>query len=128
MSAHRYGNVSAFIDGTAAAGDILRRETRAAIPVVVLGEFLCGIASSRHRARYEARPDANVAHFELLSIGEETARQYARLRLRLRLREAGKAIPANDTWIAALAFEHDLPVSTRDRHFRSVVGLRLRLW
>jgi len=59
-------------------------------------------------------------------VGEETARHYARLRVGLR--ESGQPIPANDTWIAALAFEHGLPVLTRDAHFQSVAGLKVRVW
>jgi tRNA(fMet)-specific endonuclease VapC len=88
----------------------------------VLGEFLYGIANSRHRAAYDDWLQMNLPRFELLPVGEETATHYARLR------EAGQPIPANDAWIAALAFEHDLPVLTRDRHFESVAGLRVRRW
>jgi len=116
----------AFIDGATVVGDILRREPRAAIPVIVLGEFLYGVAHSRHRAAYGDWLQTNLPRFELLPVGEETARQYARLRVALR--EARQPIPANDAWIAALAFEHDLPVLTRDRHFQSVAGLKVRLW
>ena len=118
--------MSAFIDGTPAVGDILRRESRAAIPVIVLGEFLYGIAGSRFRSAYDEWLRMNLPRFELLPVGVETATHYARLRVGLR--QSGQPIPANDAWIAALALEHDLPVLTRDRHFGSVAGLRLRLW
>lgn len=46
--------LSAFVDGDAGVGDVLRRQERAAIPVVVLGEFRYGIAQSRRRSSYEA--------------------------------------------------------------------------
>ena len=46
--------LSAFVDGEAGVGHILRRQARAAIPVIVLGEFRYGIAQSRHRSAYEA--------------------------------------------------------------------------
>ena len=45
--------LSAFVDGDAAVGEILRRQARAAIPVIVLGEFRYGIAESRRRSAYE---------------------------------------------------------------------------
>jgi tRNA(fMet)-specific endonuclease VapC len=45
--------LSAFVDGDAGVGETLRQQPRAAIPVIVLGEFRYGIAGSRHRARYE---------------------------------------------------------------------------
>jgi tRNA(fMet)-specific endonuclease VapC len=118
--------LSAFIDGTAAVGDILRRESRAVLPVIVLGEFLYGIAQSRDRAAYEDWLAMNLPRFELLPVEEQTATHYARLRVGLR--QSGQPIPSNDAWIAALALQHDLPVLTRDRHFESVAGLRLRIW
>ena len=46
--------LSAFVDGDASVGEVLRRQARAAIPVIVLGEFRYGIAESRHRSAYEA--------------------------------------------------------------------------
>jgi len=49
----RHDALSAFIDGDRAVGELLRQQTTAAIPVIVLGEFRYGIAGSRHRNRYE---------------------------------------------------------------------------
>lgn len=46
--------LSAFVDGDERLGSALRSQTRAAIPVIVLGEFRYGIAVSRRRASYEA--------------------------------------------------------------------------
>ncbi len=40
--------LSAFVDGEAGVGEILRRQARAAIPVIVLGEFRYCISESRH--------------------------------------------------------------------------------
>ena len=42
--------LSAFVDGDAGIGDVLRRQARVAIPVIVLVEFRYGSAESRHRA------------------------------------------------------------------------------
>jgi len=118
--------LSAFIDGDASLGDILRREPRAAIPVIVLGEFRYGIAESRQRAAYEAWIDAHLAHFDVLAVTAETAAAYADVRVSLK--RAGRPIPANDAWIAALALQHKLPVLSRDRHFDSVPRLERRTW
>jgi predicted nucleic acid-binding protein len=46
--------LSAFVDGEAGVGQILRRQARAAIPVIGLGEFRYGIAQSKQRSTYEA--------------------------------------------------------------------------
>lgn len=39
------------------------------------------------------------------------------------LRRKGRPIPTNDLWIAAGAFEHGVPLLTRDDHFHHVDGL-----
>lgn len=118
--------LSAFVDGDASVGDVLRRQERAAIPVIVLGEFRYGIAQSRHRSSYEAWLESHLIHFEILPITEETAVAYAALRVALK--RAGRPIPANDAWIAAVALEHRLPVLSRDEHFDAVPGLERKGW
>lgn len=110
------------MDGDAAVGQILRRQARAAIPVVVLGEFRYGIARSRRRRAYEAWLDSELRHFEVLAVTASTAVAYAALRVALRL--AGRPVPANDAWIAALALQHRLVVLTRGQHFDAVPGLK----
>lgn len=104
----------------------MRRQARAAIPVIALGEFRYGIAESKHRAAYEAWLDIELPHFEVLPIVEETAMTYAALRVALR--RLGRPIPANDVWIAALALQHRLPVLSRDVHFDAVPGVDRRSW
>ena len=107
-------------------GGVLRRQPRAAIPVIVLGEFRCGIAGSRHKVEYEAWLDATLPVFDVLIVDEGTARAYAEVRVALK--RSGRPIPANDVWIAALALQHGLPVLTRDEHFDAVPGLERRDW
>jgi predicted nucleic acid-binding protein len=118
--------LSAFIDGEAGIGEALRREVRAAIPVIVLGEFRYGIAESRHRAAYEAWLETHLSHFEILTITDRTAIAHAGLRVALR--RLGRPIPANDAWIAALALQHRLPVLSRDEHFDAVAGIERKTW
>ena len=113
--------LSAFADGDSEVGAVLRREARAALPVIVLGEFRYGIAESRHRAAYEGWLETHLSHFEILDVTAETTVVYAKLRVALR--RSGRPIPANDAWIAALALQHRLPVLSRDRHFDAVPGL-----
>jgi len=118
--------LSAFADGAAGVGDVLRVQARVAVPVIVLGEFRYGIAQSRHRATYEAWLESQTPHFEVLPVTEETAVAYAALRLELK--RLGKPIPANDAWIAALALQHHMPVLSRDEHFDGIAGLRRQGW
>jgi predicted nucleic acid-binding protein len=44
------------------------------------------------------------------------------------LRQAGKPIPTNDLWIAALCRQHGLPLLSRDRHFDVVSGVQRLEW
>jgi tRNA(fMet)-specific endonuclease VapC len=118
--------LSAFVDGDAGVGDALRTQARAAIPVIVLGEFRYGIAQSRRRSSYEAWLESNLIHFDILAVTDETAVAYAALRVTLK--RSGRPIPANDAWIAALALQHRLPILSRDEHFDAVPGLNRRSW
>jgi tRNA(fMet)-specific endonuclease VapC len=118
--------LSAFADGEEAVGNILGQQLRAAIPVIVLGEFRYGIAGSRHRGVYEQWLDTCLRQFEVLTITAETTIPYAALRGTLK--RLGRPIPANDAWIAALAMQHRLPILSRDAHFDGLPDLRRVNW
>ena len=118
--------LSAFVDGDAGVGAILRTQARAAIPVILLGEFRYGIAESRHRKAYESWLDSQLRNFDVLAITDQTTIAYAALRVALR--RSGRPIPANDAWIAALALQHRLPILSRDAHFDVVAGVQRTSW
>lgn len=104
----------------------LESEPRHQIPAIVLGEYRYGLQQSRLRARLEALLDRLEEQSDVLPVSASTAREYAQVRERLRA--AGKPIPENDVWIAALAMEHGKPVVSRDVHFDSVQGLKRVGW
>ena len=118
--------LSAFLDRTPEAVGIVSEARELAIPFIVAGEFAFGIAQSRHREAYERSLQRMLDRCTVLGIGIETARHYAAIRLELKT--AGKPIPANDVWIAALSRQHAMPVMSRDSHFDFVGGLRRRTW
>ena len=118
--------LSAYLDGTPGAVEIASQARELAIPVIVAGEFAFGIGQSRHREAYERSLEGMLDRCTVLEIGIETARHYAAIRLELK--GAGKPIPANDVWIAALGRQHAMPVMSRDTHFDFVGGLRRRTW
>jgi len=97
-----------------------------AIPVVVLGEYRFGIAQSRRRAEYERSLEVNLPVCRVLEVTAETAARYAEVRLEMK--QAGTPLPANDTWIAALCRQHQLPILSRDQHFDLVKGVRRLGW
>jgi tRNA(fMet)-specific endonuclease VapC len=96
------------------------------LPVVVIGEYRYGIAQSRHRARYRRWLDSLINDCTVLDINEQSTNHYAAISVELR--QAGKPIPTNDLWIAALCRQHDLPLLSRDRHFDVVSGIRRVDW
>jgi len=118
--------LSAYLGGSPEVAELISDARVLAIPVIVAGEFTFGIAQSRHRHAYERSLQRMLDRCEVLSIEVETTRHYAAIRLELKL--AGKPIPANDLWIAALSRQHAMPVITRDAHFESVPGLNRRTW
>ena len=118
--------LSAAAEGNPGIMAILARAHRLALPVIVIGEYRFGIAQSRHRARYGRWLDGLIADCEVLGVGEQTAHHYAAIGVELR--QAGKPIPANDLWIAALCREHDLPLLSRDRHFDAVSPIQRIEW
>lgn len=118
--------LSAYLDKTPGAVEIVSEARELAIPVIVAGEFAFGIAQSRHRDLYERSLQRMLDRCTVLDIGIETARHYAAIRLELK--RAGTPIPANDVWIAALSRQHAMPVMSLDTHFDLVGGLRRRMW
>jgi predicted nucleic acid-binding protein len=118
--------LSAYLDKTPEAVEIVSEAQDLAIPVIVAGEFAFGIAQSRHREAYERSLRRMLDRCTVLDIGIATARHYAAIRLELK--SGGTLIPPNDVWIAALSRQHALPVMSRDIHFDLVAGLRRLAW
>jgi tRNA(fMet)-specific endonuclease VapC len=107
--------LSAWAEGNPACRPFFFEARRIVIPSIVLGEYFYGIRQSRFQARYESWLESIVRNVELASITPMTADLYAGLRLRLK--ERGTRIPANDAWIAAVALETGLPLLSNDSHF-----------
>ena len=118
--------VSDFLDGIPAAIDKVQAATFHGLPVIVMGEYLYGLKSSRERTVREPRFVDFTRTCRLLSVTPTTAIHYANIRHHLRI--AGTPIPENDIWIAALALEHQQQVLSNDRHFDLVEGLVRISW
>ena len=105
---------------------VLAGAQQLALPVVVIGEYRFGIAQSRYRVRYRRWLDGLVADSRVLDVDEQTTHHYAAMGVELG--QAGKPIPTNDLWIAALCRQHSLPLLSPDRHFDVVSGVRRLDW
>lgn len=118
--------LSALAEGESTLEPILRKATRVAIPVIVLGEYRYGIGQSRHRKHYEEWLSEYLPKFRILDVNDQTAISYSGVRTELK--QAGTPIPSNDVWIAALCLQHSLPLLSRDRHFDRVKGITRIDW
>jgi tRNA(fMet)-specific endonuclease VapC len=118
--------LSAFADDVLTVVQHVSAADELYLPVIVLGEYRFGIASSRRRREYEAWLERGRAFWHILPVVEDTTAHYAVIRQELK--KAGTPLPANDLWIAALARQHDLPIVSRDEHFDSVRGLMRLTW
>lgn len=118
--------VSALFAGDAALENLLSGELTHHLPVIVLGEYRYGLARSKYRGRLERLLDLLIRESNILLIDQETTKQYASVREQLR--RAGRPIPENDVWIAALAQQHGLQIATRDLHFDSVDASLRQSW
>ncbi|MDF9826047.1 tRNA(fMet)-specific endonuclease VapC [Ereboglobus sp. PH5-10] len=92
------------------------------LPVIVLGEFRFGLLGSRKKREWETHLAAFARDCVTLSITETTTFHYAEIHHALK--KAGTPIPQNDAWIAALAWELNMPVLSDDTHFDLVPRLR----
>jgi predicted nucleic acid-binding protein len=120
LDANRYTDL---MRGVTEAVEVIGKARAVYIPFVVLAELRCG-------ARLSARPQRNesvLAEFlsrervQVLWPDDGTTRVYADLFLEIR--RAGRPIPSNDLWIAALCIQHGLILCTRDKHFDALPRL-----
>jgi tRNA(fMet)-specific endonuclease VapC len=113
--------LSAFAEGNQAAREAITSAEGPYLPVIVIGEYRFGLLSSREREKRLAWLTELMRHWTVLEITKETTVHYAELRRQLK--DAATPIPSNDTWIAALARQHGLPVLSNDPHFDLVRGI-----
>jgi tRNA(fMet)-specific endonuclease VapC len=96
------------------------------VPSIAIGELCYGARKSGKPNENLARIDEFTADIVVLACDAETARLYGDVKNKLRLK--GQPLPENDIWIAALALQHNLTLSTRDGHFQEVEGLKMTTW
>lgn len=118
--------VSALLAGEPSLEQVLSTRRRHHLPVVVIGEYRYGLLRSRHRPHLEPLLEILIRESTVLPVDAATAAAYSLVREDLR--RAGRPIPENDVWIAALARQHGESVVSRDEHFDHVPGLRRLAW
>jgi tRNA(fMet)-specific endonuclease VapC len=96
------------------------------LPLVALGELYKGALTTTRPEHGRRLVDDFLLIAALLYPDSATAETYAQASLKLNRK--GRPIPENDIWIAAVALECNMPLATRDAHFREVDGLDLIYW
>ena len=96
------------------------------VPSIVIGELYFGAYRSGRVEANLQRVSEFASYANILNCDIDTAREYGRIKDLLR--QAGRPIPENDIWIAAIGLQHDLTVISRDVHFDEIVGLIIEKW
>jgi predicted nucleic acid-binding protein len=111
-------DTSVFVGLEAGRFDVARfAEFEWGISVVTLGELRLGVlraadpeVASRRLSTYQL-----AQRFQPLPINEAVSDAWALLVSRLR--QAGTKVPVNDSWIAATALAHGVPIVTQDSDY-----------
>jgi predicted nucleic acid-binding protein len=94
-----------------------------AVSVITIGELRAGVlvADSVETRDRRLRTLTAALALDPIPIDDVVAAQWARLRVLLR--DSGHRMPVNDSWIAATAMAHGVPVVTQDDDLPTVEGL-----
>ncbi len=94
-----------------------------AVSVITIGELRAGVlvaVDTQTRSRRLATL-THVVAMQPVPIDDDVANSWATLRVLLR--DRGKRMPVNDSWIAATAMTLEVPVVTQDKHYPALPGL-----
>jgi predicted nucleic acid-binding protein len=85
-----------------------------AVSVITVGELRAGVLAASDVDTRDRRLATflQVTSMDPIPVDEDVAQAWARLRLLLR--DAGRRMPVNDSWIAATALALGVPVVTQD--------------
>ena len=104
----------------------LRHIHHIGISAVSIGELLSGFKGNNrdNENRLKLGEFLDSPRVHLYPVDENTAEYYSSVLNQLKIQ--GTAIPTNDIWIAATAFQHGLALHTLDKHFSHIGGLLLQ--
>jgi predicted nucleic acid-binding protein len=119
-------DTSVFIGWESARLDVARfADFEWGISAITLGELRLGVlqarnpeAASRRLSTYQL-----AQRFEALTVDEAVSDAWALLVSRLRT--SGRKVPINDSWIAATAIAHQVPIVTQDSDYDAMPGIEV---
>lgn len=93
------------------------------VSAITLGELRLAVlqASAPEAAARRLSTYQIAQRFEPLSVDERVSEAWALLVSQLRV--AGRKVPINDSWIAATALTHNVPVVTQDTDYSAMPGV-----
>ncbi|HYU56611.1 MAG TPA: type II toxin-antitoxin system VapC family toxin [Actinomycetota bacterium] len=96
-----------------------------AISVITVGELRLGVLAADDGPTRARRLEtlSRAEALEPLPVDALVAHAWATLRLALR--DAGRRMPLNDSWIAATAIAHGIPVVSQDGDYDGVPGVEV---
>jgi predicted nucleic acid-binding protein len=98
---------------------------RVAVSVITVGELRLGVLTAEDGPT-RARRLETLSHAEALDPLPVDARvAHAWAILRLALRDEGKRMPLNDSWIAATAIANRIPVVSQDADYDDMPGVQV---
>ena len=94
-----------------------------AVSVITIGELRAGVLAANNVADRNRRLATLTAALQLdpVPVDQAVAAEWARLRVLLR--DSGRRMPVNDSWIAATALALGVPVVTQDDDFPDLPDL-----
>ena len=98
---------------------------RIAVSVVTVGELRLGVLAASDGPTRARRLETLTRAEELDPLPVDSQVAHAWAALRLALRDQGKTMPLNDSWIAATAIAHHLSVVAQDADYDGVPGLQV---
>ena len=96
-----------------------------AVSIITIGELRAGVLAATDLSVRDRRliTLSTASTLDPLPIDGEVAEAWARLRIALR--DTGRRMPVNDSWIAATAIAHGIPVVTQDDDYDDVPDLEI---
>jgi tRNA(fMet)-specific endonuclease VapC len=94
------------------------------LPIIVCGELIFGAINSNQISSNLNKYTDFIDDCHILNTTSNVSLEYAKIRKQLK--EKGNPIPENDIWIAALCKSFEIPLATKDNHFKLIEDLELK--
>jgi predicted nucleic acid-binding protein len=114
-----------FQRGESRVVEVLESTETIVVPFVVIAELRSGFEFGSRARQNEAVLQQFLAEPGITTLFADAATTLVYAALYRHLKKQGTLIPSNDLWIASLCVQHNLPLFTRDSHFRRLPQLKV---